>query len=66
LYIVNIAVRLLVLAFVFVGGAVTFAGPQINSAPVSAEQAADMQGASNQKAPASVQSPNTTSPQDLG
>ena len=45
MYIVNIAVRLLVLAFVLVGGAITFAGPEssaVRSAPTDTNKPADI------------------------
>jgi hypothetical protein len=66
LYIVNIAVRLLVLAFVFVGGAITFAGPQADSAPAISNQAADMHGETHQEAAATKQPLDETAARDLG
>lgn len=66
MYIVNIAVRLLVLAFVFVGGAITFAGPQIESVNGVSSQAAKTQGEMRQEASATRQSLSKTAAQDLG
>jgi hypothetical protein len=67
LYIVNIAVRLLTLAFVLVGGAITFAGPQLQATPAISNQAADIQDTARQEAAsAAKQSSGATASQDLG
>jgi FlaG/FlaF family flagellin (archaellin) len=64
LYIVNIAVRLLAVAFVLVGGAITFAGPQLQASPAISNQAADTP--LQEAASTADQSLNATALQDLG
>jgi len=68
LYIVNIAVRLLALAFVLVGGAITFAGPQqLQDKPAISNQAADMQDTARQEAASAAEhSSDARTSQDLG
>ena len=66
MYIVNIAVRLLVLAFVFVGGAITFAGPQIDPLNGISNQAADTQDSMRQEASATRRSLDKIALRDLG
>jgi hypothetical protein len=70
LYIVNFAVRLLVLAFVFIGGAITFAGPQsniANSPPVVGSDSGDLLRRTSQELPATEQSPdNSHATRDVG
>jgi hypothetical protein len=67
LYIVNIAVRLLALAFVLVGGAITFAGPQLQDKPAISNQAADIQDTARQEAASAAEhSSDARTSQDLG
>jgi hypothetical protein len=67
LYIVNFAVRLLVLAFVFVGGAITFAGPQSNdSVSVEANESANFLRRTRQETSTTERSPDSTQSQDVG
>jgi hypothetical protein len=64
LYIVNIAVRLLAVAFVLVGGAITFAGPQLQASPTISNQAVDTPR--QEAASTAEQSSKATALQDLG
>jgi len=68
LFIVNIAVRLLTLAFVLVGGAITFAGPQqLQDKPAISNQAADIQDTARQEAASTAeQSSDARASKDLG
>jgi hypothetical protein len=67
LYIVNFAVRLLVLAFVFVGGAITFAGPQsTNSVSAEANESADLLRRASQETSATERAPDSSMAKDVG
>jgi hypothetical protein len=69
LYIVNIAVRLLVLAFVLVGGAITFAGPdstRLKSAPTRTNTPGDILSSSVDKDAAGERSEQSSPLPDLG
>ena len=70
MHIVNIAVRLLVLAFVLVGGAITFAGPDSTrlkfAPPARANTPGDILSSSAEKDAASERSDQGSRLPDLG